>query len=243
MSTLKLFDEYELEYEPGSEEGWFLEWVLRQPKSAGTHLRAGAFCLGWLQGELPHLGSVYEAFGGIGGNALVVEKLWPKATHVVNEYDGQAVQFLKNNLPEKTLVTWADAYDLSTQNQGGLTILDFGDLTVRWTLEGDMPRKLLDEVFAGEPSAVMVTDVACRYLHLQRQNYERILGEGSCVDYPTYLDAFRQRLEELYGYTMLTGYTHYWSTVMCFTRPDLKLPPGDFHRTPSEPRVITLQED
>lgn len=215
---LTLFDRWALDVDEDTKNDWFLEYVVRSPTGAGTHLLAGRRCLEAVERLYPHIETVYEAFGGIGGGALAVEDLWGPMVHIVNEFNPYAVQHLKANLPE-VIVTEQDAYRV-TPEAFDLVILDFGDLTVWKTREGDPRRTLLDRTFGEEPEAVLVTDIASRYLHLHRERYETILGPNSCRSYESYINTFADYLGRLYGYRLLVGYRHSWSTVMAFVKGD-----------------------
>lgn len=225
------------EPEEGHDE-WFLDWVLRSPKQAGRHLTAG-----WL--SLNRLKEVYrgdeiqtcnEWFGGMGAQALMADRLFNLRSHWVGEYTQVAVDHLSNALPKRTDVFMRDAYDFSGQYEGAfdLQIMDFGDLTVRKT-EPDYPhRQLLDRVFETQPRAVLLTDIAARYLHLHVDGYESILGEGSCGSYEEYLIALQRRLERLYGYVPAATFYDRWSTVMALVPRGLA-PWGELTPTPASP--------
>jgi hypothetical protein len=227
-----------------TDEPWFLDWVLRSPKEAGHHLTAG-----WL--AYSSLKSVYtdgsletarEYFGGMGAQSLMIQDLFFPAEHIVSDYSRQAVEHLRRELPECVTVTQSDAYRDQLVNNGvaDLVGLDFGDLTVWKTRDGQPHRKLLDRVFENEPMAVVFTDISCRYLHLHRERYESLLGPGTCDTYPHYLEALLQRFQLLYGYTLCAGYYDRWSAVMALV-PD-GYEPEDAHLwpTPGEPVGLEL---
>jgi hypothetical protein len=229
---LTIFDRWRLEFPEGSEEGWFLEYVLRSPKGASNHLNAGRLCYEALADTGIEINSAFEVFGGIGGNSLIVEDLWSPLVHIVNEYDLQAVDALVNNLGDDMTVSYADAYRSDFDPTADLVTLDFGDLTAWKTREGQSHRALLDKTFSAGPKAVLVTDIASRYLHLHRSRYESLLGEGTCDTYPHYIEALASRIQKLYDYNLWVGYIDNWSTVMAFTqgyledRPSLQENPG-----------------
>lgn len=210
----------EIEEPEEDHDEWFLDWVLRSPKNAGRHLTAG-----WLGlQELAEMGCQIETcneyFGGMGAQALMADRLFPLKNHWVGEFSKDAVAHLKRVLPYGHLrcdtdAFWRDAYDRTEPTPAmDLQILDFGDLTAWKTRDDEPHRKLLDAVFATEPKAVLLTDIACRYLHLHRERYETLLGAGTCGSYEDYLIALQRRLQLLYGY--VPAITHYdrWSAVM-----------------------------
>ena len=221
-ARIKGIGEIELPKPTGSvEKKWFLDWVLKTPSALGKHFRAGQLAFEavapYTRGE-----TAVELFGGIGAQTLMIQKLFAPLAHKVLEVSEDAVQHLERITPDDVMVVLADAY---THPLGSFDLVaaDFGDLTVRWTLEGDRRRKLLDTIFASSPEAVVLTDIAGPYLHLQRTRYEEILGKGTCGSYESYLEAFGGRLQELYGYTVAGGGYHR-STAVLGLVPERKLP-------------------
>lgn len=226
---------------PPRQEGqeWFLDWALRSPKQAGIHLTASWHAIQSLNrvysnGEIE---SCTEYFGGIGAQALMIELGLETSLscHWVGEFNPEAVAHLEEVLePYDISVAYQDAYRPSSFLSADLAVLDFGDLTVWKTREGEKHRALLDRVFGSEPSAILLTDIACRYLHLHRSRYETLLGEGTCGSYETYLYAFLRRIQGLYGYTLTAGYMHSWSTVLALV-PEGNAPVGILRETPAGP--------
>lgn len=244
MTTIaRILERYTMPLEEPENVGrdeWFLDWVLRSPKEAGTHLTAGWSALNALREDLlkEDIASCREYFGGMGAQALMVNELFSPTDHDVLEFSEQAVAHLQK-LGTHITARHADAYDPSSCVPADLVVLDFGDLTVWKTRDGEQHRKLLDRVFAHRPKAVLLTDIACRYLHLHRERYETLLGSGTCQSYETYLYALVARLEGLYGYTLLEGYSHRWSTVMALV-PGGAADRGFFHETPDSPVGLEL---
>lgn len=211
-------------------EKWFLDYVVRTPRDAGIHLTAG-----WHAYQtLAHLqvDSAVEYFGGMGAQTLMIDEIFRPDFHLAMDYSDEAVEHMRTHAPEGVEFGQADSYDPNNFYNADLVGLDFGDLTVWKTREGEAHRGLLDRVFAGAPKGVVLTDVACRYLHLHRERYESLLGPGTCVDYPTYLEALADRLEGLYGYVMVGGFHHRWSTVMALVPEGTRVP---FVPTPDSP--------
>lgn len=214
-------------------EKWFLDYVVRAPKDAGIHLTAGLCCYQLVESLGVQLRSAVEYFGGIGAQSMMIQDLFSPPSHVVMDHSHEAVSHIKTQVPGVT--AWqADSYDPTWVHHADLVALDFGDLTVWKTRKGEPHRGLLDRQFAEEPKAVVLTDIACRYLHLHRERYETILGRGSCASYESYLDALASYLEALYGYVMAGGFYHRWSTVMVLV-PKGVAPRGSFVPTPDSP--------
>lgn len=221
-------------------EEWFLDWVLRSPGHAGRHLTAGWLAAQELARVVPASGvhSAREYFGGMGAQSLFIRKLWAPTHHTVMDYSAQATQHLRRVLAPEVNVERADAYDPSSCVPAEIVALDFGDLTVWKTREGELHRKLLDRVFAHRPAGVLLTDISARYLHLHRERYETLLGEGTCGSYEDYLDALVRRLGELYGYRLVGGFMDRWSTVMALV-PGSE-PSVPFVETPGDPVGLEL---
>lgn len=233
---------------PPERDSWFLDYVLRSPRQAGIHLTAGWLALNSLKevyrGE-DDITTCREYFGGMGAQAMMVQHLFNMRKHDVLEYSMDGVIHLQRTLKGTGLGIWqADSYEPGNSRPADLVMLDFGDLTVWKTREGEQHRDLLDRVFLLEPKAVVFTDIACRYLHLHRERYEGLLGAGTCVSYETYLRALLGRLQDLYGYRLVRGYHDRWSTVMALVPGDLPTWLPDVHDvlapTPTDPPGLEL---
>lgn len=212
-------------------EEWFLDYVVRSHRDAGIHLTAGWHAYQAL-GELP-INSALEYFGGMGAQSLMIQELFWPGRHTVFDNSEEAIKHIRENVEGCTDTRQADSYDSGNYHAADLVGLDFGDLTVWRTREGEKHRDLLDRTFLmTHPKAVVLTDVACRYLHLHRERYETLLGAGTCASYPSYLEALADRLEELYGYVMVGGFYHRWSTVMALVPDGERVP---FVPTPETP--------
>lgn len=224
---------------PPGRDAWFLDYVLRSPKQAGKHLTAGWLAMNALKEvyrEADDIKSCREWFGGMGAQALMAERLFNLRRHDVQEYSLDAVEHLYRVLPSTVDIHHKDAYDRSMfYAPADLQILDYGDLTAWKTRDDEPHRVLLDYVFGQQPKAVLLTDIACRYLHLHRERYETLLGEGTCHSYPSYLLALLTRIEGLYDYRLVVGYYDRWSTVMALV-PSANVPDyGPLLETPDEP--------
>lgn len=215
-------------------EKWFLDYAVRSPGDSGMHLTAGWCCYQLVQELGIEVSSAVEFFGGLGAQSMMIQELFAPPSHVVMDYSHEAVDHIKTQVPE-VCAHQADSYDPLWQHKADLVGLDFGDLTVWKTRIGEAHRGLLDRVFEDEPKAVVLTDIACRYLHLHRDRYETLLGAGTCSTYELYLAAFARYLRKLYpGYVMVGGFHHRWSTVMLIA-PRSVASPGEFIPTPASP--------
>lgn len=244
---VKILEKWSMDLEESdAEETWFADWVLRSPKEVSTHLTAGWHAYNAIRdfynpGEIR---TAVEYFGGMGAQALMIEHLFQPHAHVVQDYSAQAVEHMNRELPNRISVIQGDSYNPSWTpwSSDDVVGLDFGDLTVWKTRDGEKHRRLLDRVFAHHPKAVVLTDIAGPRLHLQRERYETLLGIGTCQTYEGYLEAFSDRLYELYGYHVVTGFTHRWSTVLTLV-PKHIATSGDFRLilpTPSTPVGLEL---
>jgi hypothetical protein len=212
---------------------WFLDYAVRSPRDAGIHLTAGWHCYQLVKSLGIEINSAVEFFGGIGAQSLMIQDLFSPSNHVVRDYSHEAVAHIKAQVPG-VYVHQADSFDPMWQHRADLVGLDFGDLTVWKTRQGEPHRGLLDRVFEEEPKAVVLTDIACRYLHLHRERYDTLLGPGASNTYETYLEDFAMYLRHLYGYEMAGGFWHRWSTVMVLV-PRGVAPRGRFVPTPESP--------
>lgn len=238
----RVVERYTIPLDPPADghEEWFLDWVLRSPKEAGRHLTAG-----WLAySSIADLSitTAHECFGGMGAQSLMIEELFAPQVHTIGEYSVDAVDHLASLMEPMpgVLVSQLDAYDVDLLPKAELYGLDFGDLTAWKTRDGQPHRKLLDAVFANEPTAVVFTDIACRYLHLHVDRYEGLLGAGTCGSYGTYLRALLARLEVLYGYSLVAGYWDRWSTVMALVPSEIAIGRGSLQEIPEYPVGLEL---
>lgn len=219
-------------------EKWWLDWAVNSEAGAGKHLTASWLAMQSLLQiyEPEDIDYVYEAFGGVGAQGKMIEHLFAPDDHLIGEWSDDAVIHLDKTFSDDSNVrVWKqDAYDFDYQ-AFDLIAWDCGDLTAWKTRPGEKHRAALDKVFSAEPKAVLLTDIACRYLHLHRARYETMLGEGTCVNYPTYLVAFLARIRALWGYRLCVGYYDRWSAVMALV-PAAEMPyAGMLHPTPEEP--------
>lgn len=234
---LIILEKWSMYVRPPKEKGWFLDYVVRSPRQSGVHLTAGWHAYKAVSDLGIQIDSAVEYFGGIGAQSLMIQDLFKPSSHLSLEYSEEALRHMQTHSPLEVDTRMADSYDPGNYTAADLVGLDFGDLTVWKTREGEKHRALLDRVFAGEPQAVVLTDVACRFMHLHRERYEALLGPESCATYPRYLEALADRLEGLYGYVVVGGYWDRWSTVMALV-PDGERAP--FVPTPSSPLGLEI---
>lgn len=221
-----ILDRWVMELPEPGEDKWFLDWVVADPKHAGRHLACSYNTFESLLDIFPRntIDSILEPFAGMGAHALMLEELFQPGDHVVRDYAVEAVEHMKRVLPRNVTVQQADAYDPKNTDPAGLVAMDFGDLTVR-RAQLDNPRgRLLERVFAHEPMAVTITDIAAPRMHLNRKHYEKVLGAGTCTTYPEYLRAFADHLTERYGYVLHEANYTRWSCVMAFVPEMLATP-------------------
>lgn len=199
---------------------WFADWVLGQPQQKSLSMTGGWHSYQAVKAlyGADKINVVYETFGGVGAQSLMIEHFFRPDIHIVGEYTQIAVDHLKKNLPKVVEVRLADAFKTPFPRRTDLMALDFGDLTVWKTREGQRHRDLIDRAFATEPKALLMTDVANQRMHLHRQRYESLLGDGATADYPTYVMALASYFRELYGYTLLSGFYHRTASKLTFAK-------------------------
>lgn len=228
---------------------WFLDWAARSPKQVSNHITAGYHAYAMVGAAYDpdvDIVTVREYFGGVGAQSLIIQDMFHPKAHRISDYSPASVKHLEGLMRSKRGVACiqADAYDLSFFSHADLVGLDFGDLTVWKTRDGEKHRKLLDRVFVnGRPKAVVLTDIAARYLHLHRERYETVLGAfGSCSSYEKYLEAFALRLQAIYGYQLVAGFGDRWSTVMTFVPEEVPTEQFGFQAIPEKPIGLTITD-
>lgn len=209
--------------DPTPGEPWWLDWAIRSPREAGRHVQALEKATLAVAREAYLSGvpveSVWESFGGLGVQALMVEEFLSPEKHTVCDYSPSAVLHLAQELPHHVDVEVRDAYQPGASlPPADFYALDFGDLTAHKLKPGQRHRALLDQVVENQPRFFTLTDISCRYLHLHRESYEDLLGPGTCESYDVYLLALCAWVARTYGYVLVEGYSHRWSTVMVFSR-------------------------
>lgn len=218
-------------------EKWWLDWAVDSPAGASKHLTASWLALNAVLNvyDKSEIKTAYEAFGGVGAQALMINDLFDPMHHI-GEWSDDAVAHLKGLFKDvpSTAAFKQDAYEAGYAGYD-LVAFDCGDLTAWRTREGEKVHTTLDRLFSAQPKAVVITDIACRYLHLQRERYETLLGEGTCESYPSYLSAFLERIRTLWGYRLVTGYYDRWSAVMTLVPEDAYSLGGILHPTPNTP--------
>lgn len=226
-------------YAQDPSDKWFLDYVVRSPRQAGIHLTAGWHAYKAVADVGIEADTAFEFFGGMGAQSLMIQELFHPTHHSVVDFSLEAVTHITKNIP--AVAAWqGDSYSAGWLHRSDLVGLDFGDLTVWKTREGEQHRNLLDRVFAGAPKAAVLTDIAAPHLHLHRERYETLLGPGSCASYPLYLEALADRLEILYGYRVLAGFYDRWSTVMALVPGFSETNAPRFVPTPASPVGLTV---
>lgn len=220
-------------------EKWWLDWAVDSPAGASKHLTASWLALNSI--SLVYnpkvIKTAYECFGGVGAQGVMINHLFDPVHHI-GEWSDDAVAHLKEVFKDvpSTAAFKQDAYATGVLLAGyDLIAFDCGDLTAWKTREGEKHHAALDRVFSAEPRVVVLTDIACRYLHLHRERYETLLGEGTCADYPSYLTAFLNRIQALWGYRLVRGYYDRWSAVMTLVPEGVTTLGGVLIPTPDEP--------
>lgn len=227
---------------PGRESSrWFADWVRRDPAQASAHVTAG-YCayraLGLVYGP-GELRTAEEFFGGLGCQSLILRGLWAPERHTVHEQHPAAVEHLRGLLPGADVLQ-SDSYAV-TPAGADVVGLDFGDLTAWRLREGQPQRALLDAVFAREPKAVVLTDIAGPRLHLHRDRYARVLGAPELAGHRSYLEALVLWLRATYGCVLVRGYVQRWSAVLALV-PGAAFPgPGLLAPVPDEPAGLVLE--
>jgi hypothetical protein len=210
---------------PQTENGaWFADWAARRPWDVSAHLTAGYHALHSLWNLQAHPRMVWEPFGGIGAQALMVEELWPRSTHFVNDVSQDAVDFIKRVVPSRPGFSafQADSYAPESFIPADVIVADFGDLTV---LRMEQPGKyhdLVERMFSGNAEAIVLTDIAGPRLHLVSGSYRPIVGDFK--NYQGYLRGLGIYVVEKYFrfHPWITFY-HKWSSVTVFRSTP---PPG-----------------
>lgn len=226
-------------------DGWFLDWARRKPTEVSAHLTAG-FCA-YLSLQLVYdpgeLTSAREYFGGLGAQALMIQDGVQPLDHTVLDFSRPAVDHLRTVLGDRPVhVEQRDSYAADSYAPAALVGLDFGDLTA-WRLRPGQPhRTLLDRVMAGQPRAVVLTDVAGPRLHLHRERYGEVLHmrPERIRSYAGYLHGLLDWLRAHYGYHLVRGYYHRWSAVLALAPADVAPMLGSLEPVPDRPRGLEI---
>lgn len=232
----RIIDMFEMELPDASGENkWWYDWAVAAPGHAGDHLTVCWKTFQALDKVFGHGSYAYfsarEYFGGIGAHAMMIDYLFDPSVHSVADYSPEAVEHMKRVLPPHIEVGVRDAYGAEGFGVADLHVMDFGDLTVFQAQPWKERGHLIEQVFASKPKAVTITDIAARYLHLQKKSYEPILGEGCCDSYEEYLERFATHIQERFGYVLVEGNWTRWSCHMAFVPEDVS-PRGQFIKYP-----------
>jgi hypothetical protein len=225
-------------------EQWFLNWVMRKPKQSSVHVAAG-----WaaIKTARTHLASnppqtAAEYFGGMGCWSIMLQHAFNLHTHNIIDSSALAVQHMQQALAgfPTAHVKQDDAY--SARMKADLAVLDCGDMTAHRAINYSPLRNLLSDVFAQQPGAVILTDIAGPRLHLHRQLYARLLNHN-CNTYTQYMRGLHTYLHQTYNYGMLKCYMHTWSGVMVLQQGHAQLTSDAITHVPQLPIGLTLCQD
>lgn len=193
---------------------WFLDWVLRRPNESSTHVTAGFHAYAALPEVYPGpqpFATATEYFGGLGCQALMIQSMFAPPQHVVVERHPLAAFHLRSLLRERPGVEVVEGDAFAVNHPADLVGLDFGNLTALKAQREFKP--LLDQVFAAQPKAVVLTDIAGQRLHLLRERYQDLLAHD-CSTYPEYLHGLVGYFLGAYDYQAVSCFHHRWSAVM-----------------------------
>jgi hypothetical protein len=201
---VRVCDQWDLDLPEG---GSYAKWIRSNLKARSASVTAGYH----VYRALSHVpaNTALETFGGIGCQSLMIQSMFPLDEHFIVEIDEQAATHLHRQFPYAAVLC-GDAYTIPLP-PADLVAMDFGDLTALSATRKHRP--LLDEVFAANPLAVTVTDVAGPRLHLHRDRYAAIVGTD-CSDYATYLSGLAAWFARDYGYQTLACYYHHGAAKM-----------------------------
>ena len=234
--TIRICEKWDLPTPVAKHNEWFADWALRKPNEVSRHITMGYHALHEVHSLGLEIDSVYESFGGIGAQALIVEDLWPGALHYVRDYSESAQRYLRENLPGSIAVLGGSSYLPSNFVEADLQIADVGDLTaVKWTQKP--VEDWLERTFSSGAKAVVLTDIAGRLLHLHRKTYSKALGKPIGW-YSDYLLATGEYVKNRFGYTATKSFYHHWSSITVFTpeSPD----PRQLVSCPYDPRGLEI---
>lgn len=225
----------------GSSEAWFMDWVSKSPRQAAAHMRALKMAYESLHAvySKKQISSHVEYFGGLGASAMAAQDSFYLRRQTVLDYSPAAALHLEGLFPDARVVQ-GDSFDPGNYTRASLVGLDFGDLTA-WKLWGQNTRPhrgLVERVVEAGPKAIVLTDIAGAYLHVNHSAQQRAMGRPAQT-YGEYLDSFALTFEDKYAYRLLAGYTRRWSTVMAFV-PVGRTARGGFTHTPDGPPILTL---
>jgi hypothetical protein len=226
-------------------QGWFLDWVRREPEQVSRHLTAGLMAYASLQMVLRpgEIRTAREYFGGVGAQSLMISDSFQPERHVVLDNSAEAAAWLREGLSARgVLVHQADSYAPASVERADLVGLDFGDLTA-WRLRpGQKHRDLLDRVFAGRPAAVVLTDIAGPRLHLHRERYSEVLHTRPehLRSYARYLEGLADWMRAHYGYALVRGYYQRWSAVLALVPAVRLAEEGHLVPVPDRPRGLEI---
>lgn len=153
--------------------------------------------------------TVVEYFGGVGINSLMAQKLLNPSYHIIYDLDEKCIKHLKKNFKK---VVKTNSYKIIGSNNYNncLYDMDFNSFTAKQFIDNDKNiQDSLTQTFKRKPKAVILTDSALPYLHLNKKIYEKILGLGINHEMD-YIIGFSKLLKNKYNYfiTKCTYHAH-----------------------------------
>lgn len=223
--------QFDIERNPGplppGTEGWFGEFAMRKP----GHVSRSATSNYWIVEAVKDqpVRSVYEAFGGLGVQSLLLHDAFDLEEHIAVENDPAAVAHLERLLPEMRVV-YGDAYALPVPSVDLVTF--DGPWTIQRVAQG-FAKPLFEATIATRPQVILVTDVSPARVHLHKRTYGAILGaEPNSVAQYFHLLALWYKRE--YGYGAVAGYWHSLAGRLALVR-DAAVDLPAILRNPSQP--------
>lgn len=236
--TIRICEKWDLPTPVAKHNEWFADWALRKPNEVSRHITMGYHALQEVHSMGLEIDAIYESFGGIGAQALIIEDLWPGSIHLVRDFSEASQRYLKENLPRTGTLTvlGGSSYDPRNFQRADLQVADVGDLTaVKWTQQPI--EAWLEHTFSSGAKAVVLTDIAGRLLHLHSKTYSKALGK-TIRWYSDYLLATGEYVKDRFGYTATKSFYHHWSSITVFTpeSPD----PHQLVSCPDGPRGLEI---
>lgn len=161
--------------------------------------------------------TVYEAFGGAGTFTSIIRGKMHPLTHFITELDVNCLISLYNNFHEDPGVTISqqDARECIGKYPVELLVLDFPDVTIKRATE--LWSEELERAFSLNPEYVVYTDIANRYLHLQKERYSAIVGKP-ITNIESYVIAFSDLFYHKWGYSAKQVAYHNEASVSLFVK-------------------------
>lgn len=179
-------------------------------------------CMQTIFEQAPQVDHIFEAFGGTGDTAEVMRATFPQAQIHSFDLDADCCAVYDARQIPRATITQGDAVAgarvLGHHLDGELwgASLDYNRFTIldlhsrrTWRSE------LLWEVMGRRPLWVQLTDSARPYLHLNWHRYPGVQAKSNA----DYAWVFSKRVEELWGYRLLSMSFHSRATYFLFVAP------------------------